>query len=115
MSALCRRRITTIGVALVLAVAAADVLASDTAATLRARGLELGYNLDHLEEAIAANPADPAAYRLAAAITWIHLLFQQGAITSTTTWGRRAQTFRAPRRTVSSRPPFTISFVTRSR
>src|SRR5262245_13587235 len=85
--------ITTVGVALALAAAtatsasAADVLAAEAAATLRARGLELGYNLDHLEalssfkEAIAADPADPAAYRLAAATTWIHLLFEQGAIT----------------------------------
>jgi hypothetical protein len=41
------------------------------AATLRAAGLELGYNLDHIDadaafkDAIAADPSDPAAYRLA--------------------------------------------------
>ena len=57
------------------------------AAALRARGLQLGYNLDHAEalgafkEAIAADPFDPAAYRLAAATAWIALLFEQGAIT----------------------------------
>lgn len=53
---------------------------------LRARALELGYNLDHDEAlatfraAIAANPADPASYRLTAATLWISSLFQQGAV-----------------------------------
>lgn len=57
------------------------------AAALRTRGLQFGYNLDYPEalaafnEAIAADPADPAAYRLAAATVWITLLFQQGAVT----------------------------------
>jgi tetratricopeptide (TPR) repeat protein len=87
MHALYRCRITAFGVAFVLAVTAGDLRAAESAAALRAKGLELGYNLDHLEalssfkEAIAADPADPAAYRLAAATTWIHLLFEQGAIT----------------------------------
>src|SRR4030095_16974353 len=82
-----RCRVAAVGVALALAASAADARAADFAATLRAKGLELGYNLDHLEalssfkEAIAADPAEPAAYRLAAATTWIHLLFEQGAIT----------------------------------
>jgi tetratricopeptide (TPR) repeat protein len=58
-----------------------------SAATLRARGLELGYNLDHAEalatfkEAIAADPDSPAGYRLAAATIWISVLFEQGIIT----------------------------------
>jgi tetratricopeptide (TPR) repeat protein len=57
------------------------------AAALRARGLELGYNLDHREalaafrEAIAADPDNPSGYRLAAASTWIAILFEQGAVT----------------------------------
>ena len=57
------------------------------AAALRARGLELGYNLDHakalaaFKEAIAADPGDPAPHRLLAAATWITLLFEQGVIT----------------------------------
>jgi tetratricopeptide (TPR) repeat protein len=58
-----------------------------SAAALRAEGLELGYNLDHdaalivFRRAIAADPLDPAGYRLLAAGAWISLLFQQGAIT----------------------------------
>jgi tetratricopeptide (TPR) repeat protein len=57
------------------------------AAALRVRGLELGYNLDHadalaaFEEAKAADPRNPTAYRLAAATAWITVLFEQGAIT----------------------------------
>jgi tetratricopeptide (TPR) repeat protein len=57
------------------------------AAALRARGLQFGYNLDHadalaaFDEAIAEDPDDPTAYRLAAATVWIRLLFDQGAIT----------------------------------
>ena len=60
---------------------------AENARALRARGLELGYNLDHAEAldafqaAIAADPNDPAAYSLAAATSWIRLLFDQGAIT----------------------------------
>ena len=43
-----------------------------TAATLRAKALDLGYNLDHeqalatFKQSIAADPDDPAGYRLAA-------------------------------------------------
>src|SRR5207249_12316099 len=57
------------------------------AAELRARGLESGYNLDYDEaiaafkEATAADPSNPAAYRLLAATAWIRALFDQGAIT----------------------------------
>jgi tetratricopeptide (TPR) repeat protein len=57
------------------------------AAALRARGIELGFNLDYPEalaafrEATAAAPDDATGYRLAAATLWISLLFQQGAIT----------------------------------
>src|SRR3954468_15079284 len=58
------------------------------AAALRARALELGYNLDYdealaaFDQAIAADPTDPTAHRLAAATVWIHALFRQGAITA---------------------------------
>jgi tetratricopeptide (TPR) repeat protein len=58
------------------------------AAALRGRALELGYNLDHDEAlaafraAMAADPTDPAPYRLIAATEWINLLFRQGAVTA---------------------------------
>jgi tetratricopeptide (TPR) repeat protein len=58
-----------------------------TAAALRQRGLEFGYNLDYPEAFVAfkaaeaVDPDDPAAYRLAAATIWMRLLFNQGAIT----------------------------------
>jgi tetratricopeptide (TPR) repeat protein len=56
-------------------------------ATLHARGLSLGYNLDYpaaletFNQAIAADATDIAAYRLSAATSWIALLFEQGAVT----------------------------------
>jgi tetratricopeptide (TPR) repeat protein len=62
-------------------------VAQDRTHALRVRGVELGYNLDHaaavaaFKEAIAADPTQPANYRLTAAAAWIDLLFQQGAIT----------------------------------
>jgi len=67
----------------------ASAASTDPAATaaLRARGRELGYNLDHAEamatfrEAIAADPDNAAPYRLLAAATWIAVLFEQGVIT----------------------------------
>jgi tetratricopeptide (TPR) repeat protein len=57
------------------------------AATLRAEGLSLGYNLDHAEalatfqRAIDADPGSPSGHRLLAATAWMILLFEQGAIT----------------------------------
>ena len=56
-------------------------------AALRARALQLGYNLDHAEAlalfraASDADPQDPAAFRLAAAAAWTAQLFHDGAIT----------------------------------
>ena len=70
----------------ILVTAAAPGMAQDARA-LGAKGLELGYNLDHdqalaaFQAAIAADPTDPASYRLAAATAWVQLLFKQGAIT----------------------------------
>ena len=61
---------------------------ADESRRLRAKALELGYNLDHTEalatfrEAIAAGPSDPAPHRLAAATIWISSLFRQGAVTA---------------------------------
>jgi tetratricopeptide (TPR) repeat protein len=54
---------------------------------LRAKGLQLGYNLDRAEaitafrRAVDADPRSPAAHRLIAASAWTALLFDQGAVT----------------------------------
>jgi len=62
--------------------------AAAEARRLRAQALELGYNLDHAEAletfraAIAADPGEPAGYRLTAATLWINSLFRQGAVTA---------------------------------
>ena len=59
----------------------------EKAASLRARGLDLGYNHDYagafanFKDAIAADPDDATAYRLLAASAWVRLLLDQGAIT----------------------------------
>lgn len=73
------------------------------AAALRARGQLLGYNLDRdaalasFREAIAADPADPAAYRLTAATLWIGELFQQGAVSAEDYLGQaRSDVYRTP-------------------
>ena len=84
----------TVGAAIVLSFGgvwarqeSADEPRAAPAPAQRARGLRLGYNLDHTDalaafkDAIAADPKDPTAYRLAAATAWIGLLFEQGAIT----------------------------------
>ena len=58
-----------------------------TTAMLRARALEQGYNLDYADaiatfrHAIAIDPDDADAHRLAAAAIWMQILFDQGAIT----------------------------------
>ena len=59
-----------------------------SAAAAKARGLEFGYNLDYenalaaFRDAIAADPTDSNAHRLAAATVWISTLFKQGAVTA---------------------------------
>jgi len=66
---------------------ASMALDAGPSAALRARGLELGYNLDYPEAlaafrlAIADAPDDSRAYSLAAATEWTALLFEQGAVT----------------------------------
>jgi tetratricopeptide (TPR) repeat protein len=86
------------GAALVLGASEAIVSAQAAAARstpaateshrLRMQALEHGFNLDHAEAlssfraAIAADPSDPAAYRLTAATIWIQSLFLQGAVTA---------------------------------
>ena len=69
-----------------------------TAAALRARGMELGYNLDHAEAlatfraAAAADPNDPSPHRSIAATMWISTLFRQGAVTAEDFLGQAGST-----------------------
>ena len=73
-----------------------------SAGALRARGLELGFNLDHAEalaafrEAMALDPNHPAAYRLVAATLWTGALFSQGAVTAEDFLGQAGATPRRP-------------------
>ena len=81
------------GVAVARGATAATILLASMAldagpsAALRARGLELGYNLDYPDAlaafrlAIAADPDDSRGFALAAATAWTALLFEQGAVT----------------------------------
>ena len=69
---------------------------------LRARGLELSFNLDHAEalavfrEAIAADPASLAGYRLLATVLWSSDLDRAGLPSARkTSWVNRLQPFRA--------------------
>jgi tetratricopeptide (TPR) repeat protein len=79
--------IRAIPLAIVCSVGTPMAIAAQTAADLRRAGLEHGYNLDYPEalasfrEAIAADPQDSAAHRLAAATLWMQLLFAQGGVT----------------------------------
>jgi tetratricopeptide (TPR) repeat protein len=73
----------------------------ETADALRARGLELSFNLDHPEavavfrEAIKADPDDLAGYRLLAAALWADALFRSGAISADDFTGETRTPFRA--------------------
>lgn len=65
----------------------AGTAAQSDARALRARALELAYNLDHdpaielLRQAVAAAPSDPAPHRTLASVLWLHMLFLRGAVT----------------------------------
>ena len=71
---------------------------SVNALALRAKGLELGYNLDHADAivafraAAAANPDHAAAWRSVAASMWISVLFEQGAVTAADFLGQAGAT-----------------------
>jgi tetratricopeptide (TPR) repeat protein len=79
-----RRSLAILAVILVLVPARAG---AQSAAELRLRALELAYNLDHdeaiglLRSAITAAPNDPAPHRTLAAVLWLNMLFQRGAVT----------------------------------
>lgn len=70
-----------------LLVAVVSPAAAQTAAELRKQAFGLAYNLDReealalLEKARDAAPDDPASYRALAAVTWLQILYQRGAVT----------------------------------
>jgi tetratricopeptide (TPR) repeat protein len=74
------------------------------ASALRLRGLDYGFNLDYpqaldtFQQAVAANPEDATAVRLAGAAIWMRLLFEQGAVTVEDYLGQA-------RATVTRKPP----------
>ena len=74
-----------------------------TADALRARGIELSFNLDHAEalavlrEAIAADPANIAGYRVLGTTIWANTLLEQGAITAEDFMGESSSPFRSRR------------------
>jgi len=78
-----------------------NVASAQTADELRARSIELSFNLDHAEaaavtrEAIAADPASLAGYRLLATVLWARTLIEQGAITAEDFMGESSSPFRA--------------------
>ena len=71
------------------------------ASELRARGIELGFNLDYpeaiaaLRESISADPDSLEGYRFLATVLWSSTLFQQGAITADDVSGESISPFRA--------------------
>ena len=79
------------------------VSARQTASELRAKGIELSFNLDHAEalvvlrEAIAADPASLAGYRVLATTVWANTLLEQGAIAAEDFMGESSSAFRSRR------------------
>ena len=77
-----------------------SAIAPQGAERLRARGVELGFDLDHTEavavfkDSIAADPDNLAGYRLLAAALWSDALFQRGAITTDDFVGEHAASYR---------------------
>src|SRR5689334_10036421 len=77
----------SVSVGLVLLLLSAAPLHAATSRELTAQAFRQAYSLDFvsayasLDEAARLDPADPAAARASAAITWIELLLVQGAAT----------------------------------
>lgn len=76
-----------IAIAVLLPGPRAAAAQAPTSAPLRLEALDLAYNLDHdqaiarLRRAVAAAPDDPAPHRSLAAVVWLNMLFQRGAVT----------------------------------
>lgn len=65
----------------------ASVRAQTDADTLRTKGFDLAYNLDHeeaialLRRAVTRAPNEAATHRAVAAVTWLNILFRRGGFT----------------------------------
>ena len=97
------RRLATVSAIFAVLLPPTVAAQAPDAHTLKARGLEFGYNLDYdqalaaFRAAIEANPTDPNAHRLAAATLWISTLFKQGAVTADDYLGQaRSDVVRTP-------------------
>jgi tetratricopeptide (TPR) repeat protein len=78
---------TAVLAAVIALAPAAQAQSQETAASLRARGESLAYDLDHQEalalvrRSVALAPDDPESHRALANVLWLNLLFQRGAVT----------------------------------
>jgi len=92
-----RRVSAGLAVVALLALAARPALANEASRELRERGALFGYNLDYPEslqayqQAIDADPSDPASYRAYAATIWLHIMFMRGLVTADNYLGRFAK------------------------
>ena len=92
-----------------------------SAAAHRARGLEHGYNLDRgealaaFEDAIAADPGDPSAYRLAAATVWTRSCSSRARSASMIILDRHRGAISVDHRGPSSPRHFAVIFASLSR
>lgn len=88
MSLMARSGLLALVLAGGLGFAAPQARADERSAALCAQASDAAYNLDYdraadlFRQAIAADPADAAAYRGAAKAAWLRILFQQGAVTT---------------------------------
>ena len=84
-------------VVVILAGVCPDLAASHESKALAARAFEQAYNLDHdqaaalFQQAMAADPTDPGPPRGLATITWLHILFRRGTVTTDDYLGRVAK------------------------
>jgi tetratricopeptide (TPR) repeat protein len=83
-----RVRAAALAAALAVLTGPPDAAANPRSTELLRAGYQLAYNLDFddalatMRRAVEADPNDPAAYRAMAAIAWLNLMFERGALSS---------------------------------